>query len=275
MQVFITGGTGYIGQATIKALTAAGHSVTALVRDRVDRVTRLGATPVTGALTDTDVLRDAAKHADGVIHLAVARDGDAVAVDRAAQAAMQEGTGRFVDTGGTWAYGDTDGVVDESAPFKVLDFMAWRLANEELVLERGGVVLFPGLVYGSGTGLIEQFYARQPVPYIGTGENHWSLVHVEDIADLYVRALHATPGSVYIGVGDIHPTQREAAFALARRLGTTTESVDRERAREWMGPLADAFALDQRLSSAKAKKELGWQPKHNNPLGDLESSTQA
>ncbi|GAB3895379.1 NAD-dependent epimerase/dehydratase family protein [Kibdelosporangium lantanae] len=275
MQVFITGGTGYIGQATIKALTAAGHSVTALVRDQPDRVTRLGATPVIGTLADTSVLRDAAKRADGVIHLAVARDGDAVAIDRAAQAAMQDGPGRFVDTGGTWAYGDTDGLIDETAPFKVLDFMAWRLANEELVLGRGGVVVLPGLVYGDNTGLIEQFYARTPVPYIGTGENRWSLVHVDDIASLYVLALRAAPGSVYIGVGDVHPTQREVASALARRLGTTTESVDRERAREWMGPLADAFALDQTLSSAKAETELRWRPKHDDPLGEIESSTQA
>ena len=30
-----------------------------------------------------------------------------------------------------------------------------------------------------------------------------------------------------------------------------------------MGPITDAFVLDQRLTSAKARRELGWRPKHN------------
>jgi len=32
MKVFVTGGSGYIGQATIAALLRGGHEVTALVR---------------------------------------------------------------------------------------------------------------------------------------------------------------------------------------------------------------------------------------------------
>ena len=60
MNVFITGGTGYIGTATIAALNHAGHRVEALVRTDRDIA---GATTVRGALEDLEVLRAASARA--------------------------------------------------------------------------------------------------------------------------------------------------------------------------------------------------------------------
>jgi hypothetical protein len=37
-----------------------------------------------------------------------------------------------------------------------------------------------------------------------------------------------------------------------------------------MGAIADAFALDQRFTPARARTELGWTPVHTDPLADLE-----
>ncbi|MER6926599.1 NmrA family NAD(P)-binding protein, partial [Streptomyces spiralis] len=47
MKIFLTGGSGYLGKATISALTRHGHTVEALARnDRAaDIVSSLGATP--------------------------------------------------------------------------------------------------------------------------------------------------------------------------------------------------------------------------------------
>jgi uncharacterized protein YbjT (DUF2867 family) len=72
MKVLVTGGSGYIGQATIAALQAHGHQAAALARNdgAVRRVESLGAVSVRGGLTDTEVLRRAAQDADAAIHLA-------------------------------------------------------------------------------------------------------------------------------------------------------------------------------------------------------------
>jgi nucleoside-diphosphate-sugar epimerase len=88
--------------------------------------------------------------------------------------------------------------------------------------------------------------------YIGDGANHMPLVHVDDVADLYARALDAPAGSVYIAAGADAPTMRSVAswFGDAR-------SVTREE----FGPFADAFALDQTLGSVRARAELGWAPR--------------
>jgi nucleoside-diphosphate-sugar epimerase len=279
MKVFLTGGSGYIGRAVTTELIGQGHSVRALARSAQAQtvVEKVGAGAVPGGLTDLDVLTTAAASADAVIHLAQADSGDA---DLAAATAMQDGVGAgtYVHTGGTWVYGDTDGVVDETAPWKPPSLVAWRQPVEAEILDRanrGGrpVIVQPGLLYGGDNRLINEFFTvpgerAGAVAYIGDGTNHWALVHVDDLADLYVRALQAKPGSVYVGVAGPNPSAKDAATAISHRvgLGGKTVSITLAEAREQMGPIADAFALDQQLTSSRAQSELGWTPSHTDPL---------
>ncbi|MFF1420967.1 NAD-dependent epimerase/dehydratase family protein [Streptomyces sp. NPDC058280] len=279
MKIFVTGGSGYLGNAVIGALLNHGHTVRALARsEHAARAVRaLGAEPVHGGLTALGVLNEAAAHAEAVIHLAQAESGDE---DLAAATAIQDGigAGTYLHTGGTWVYGDTGGVVDEGAPWNPPALVAWRRPVEDAVLARaarGGrpVVIRPGLLYGGDNRLIDVFFTRPgkqagAIAHIGDGSQHWALVHVEDLAELYVAALRARPGSVYAGVGGVNPTSRECAEAISRGvgLGGKTVSVSLEQARAAMGDIADAFALDQQLTPARARDELGWVPARTDPL---------
>ena len=85
MEVLITGGSGYLGQATIRALQRHGHQAVALARsDDADRVVGdLGATTVRGGLTDLDVLHKTALDVDAAIHLAQDYGPDTAGVDLA------------------------------------------------------------------------------------------------------------------------------------------------------------------------------------------------
>ncbi|WP_329172621.1 NAD-dependent epimerase/dehydratase family protein [Streptomyces sp. NBC_01477] len=286
MRVFLTGGSGYVGRSVIPALVRAGHDVTALARSESSAaaVAALGATPVRGELTGTEVLRRAAEQADGVIHLGASTGPDAAAVDLAAARALQaglDGRGAYVHTGGVWVYGNTGGVVDEDAPKAPPQITAWRVANEEKVLadaDRGGrpVVVMPGLVYGNGGHLTRAFFtepgrASGAVPLIGDGSGHWALVHVDDLAELYVLALDAAPGSVYVGVSDQNIPLADIVQALSVAAGHPggIERLTLDQAVERMGPMAEAFALDQQLTGARARRELGWTPRHLDALADL------
>lgn len=133
-----------------------------------------------------------------------------------------------------------------------------------------------GLLYGGENRLINTYYTvpgkeAGVIPYIGDGENRWALVHIDDVAELYAAALKAKAGSVYAGVGGVNPTARDCAFALSRAVGMEGKiaSISLEQARERMGPVADAFALDQQLTPARAEAELGWTPAHTDPLSVL------
>ena len=283
MRIFLTGGSGYIGRVTIAALLRDGHVVEALARGEqsAQTVGHAGAVAVRGGLADLDVLNHAAARAEAVIHLAQA---DSAEMDLAAATAMQDGigAGTYVHTGGSWVYGDTDGVQDETASWNPPSVVEWRRPVEDAVLARAAegarpVIVQPGLLYGGDNRLIDHFLVTPgkltgAIPYIGDGANRWALVHVDDVATLYAAALSAKAGSVYIGVGEGHPTMKQVAEAVSRGAGLDgkTVSLTLEQARAQMGPVAEAFALDQRLSSAKARRELGWTPMHRDPLAALQ-----
>jgi hypothetical protein len=89
-----------------------------------------------------------------------------------------------------------------------------------------------------------------------------------------VLALRAEPGSVYAGVS-ANVTQRAAALALSRAAGCPGElrTLTLSEAVAEMGPIAEAFALDQRLTGARAERELCWTPRRLDVLGDLSTGS--
>jgi len=74
MNVFLTGGTGFIGQPLTKALLGRGWSVTALVRKpnsaQARALSRMGAQLAIGDITDRESMRAVMNNADIVVHSA-------------------------------------------------------------------------------------------------------------------------------------------------------------------------------------------------------------
>ena len=100
---------------------------------------------------------------------------------------------------------------------------------------------------------------------LGTGQQHWSTVHVADLADFFRRALEDDSARGYHVIGDgRNPTVAELTEAAAVAVGApgaVPGSDDEARAR-----LGDYFAavllLDQGTDAAAARAEFGWRPSH-------------
>jgi len=279
MRVLLTGGTGYIGSATLDALVAAEHDVTCLIRDRSRRrrIEERGGRPAAGDVTDAAAVRALAGAVDGVVHLASPGDDTSAHVDAAFTDAVLTGlagTGKaFVSTGGVWDHGSGDDIT-ESSPFRPPRISAWGPAITERVRAATGVrtaVIAPALVYGRGDNLLTLVSAGprrgagddEALVVPGGGDQHWPTVHVDDLADLYVQALENAPaGSYFIGASGVNPTAGEITRAASRALGLDGRiALDGLAATVGrLGALGEALLLDQRASGDGARRVLGWRP---------------
>ena len=288
MNVFLTGATGYIGGAIADALLRTGHRVLGLAHSEKSAqvLQERSISPLRGDLRDPASLARGARQADAVIHAATSNSRDMAEADVAAVEAILaalEGTNKpFIYTSGCWVLGNSgDAIADEESPTNPPAIVAWRPPLERRILAaaaRGvrSVVVRPANVYGRGGGilamLINQAHKTGAARSIGTGENHCPMVQVDDLADAYVRALTQAPaGSLFNAPGGPAFRFKEIAQAISQAagLGGRTESWSLEAAREVLGPLADALALDLQFSGDKAKRVLGWTPRAPSVIDDL------
>lgn len=281
MRVLLTGATGYIGSAVAEKLLSAGHEVIGLARsdEAASILESHGIEARKGDLRDGESLAAAAQASEAVIHTANTNDRDAAEADRRAEeiflSKMEGRDAPFVYTSGIWVLGNTgEHVADEETPRNPAPLVAWRAATEERLkavppARRVRIAIIrPAIVYGGRGGIIGDMLntAREKgsVRYVGSGENHWPLVHVDDLAELYVLALENLASEPQLFNAATGPAMRvrEVAEIVSRAAGVDgrTESWPIEEARRVLGPFADALALDQQVSGEKAKRVLGWKP---------------
>jgi len=287
MQIFLTGATGYIGFAVSAALRRHGHRVWGLARNdtKAARLARHEIDPVIGDLADPQSYAGVAARCSVLIHTAFDYSAEGVAKDQLAIETLLEAGRRgaqpktLIFTSGAWVYGDTgDQMVDETTPLNPIKLVAWRPAHEQLVLGASGVrsiVIRPGCVYGGAGGLTAPWFAKPGgEAVVGDGRNRWTMVHLDDLADAYVRAAESSlgGGEIFNVTDRSRFTVLELATAAARAVGYKSEisPLPLAEARKTMGDFADALALSQHVDSGKAVRLLGWQPRHGGFLDEVE-----
>jgi nucleoside-diphosphate-sugar epimerase len=290
LSVLVTGATGFVGGAVVRALLADGQEVHGLVRDPA-RAAHLAAAGVhlhTADMLDPGSYAPLVAGRTGVVHtaqLAVGsrftasaarriREADHVMTGALADACRDAGA-RFVYTSGCFNYGDrgTDRITerDPFAPSPLgqghaaeVDALRRRHRDEDLDV----VVVAPGFVYGPGGLFVSAFYdqaRKNRLRVIGRGDNYWSCVHVDDLARAYVAALGTAPaGAEYNVVDDAPLTLRALVDTLTDRLGKPRVGTAPPAL---MGlligkPLVDSLVTSFRMSNAHAREELGWAPRY-------------
>ena len=186
--------------------------------------------------------------------------------------AQSFGAFRFARTGGP-VQTEAD-PLDPDPPAALRAMQAGYLYLEQAVtsIEWGeGLALRYGGFYGPGTGisLAPDAVMAAPIrkrrfPIVGDGGGVWSHIHIEDAAAATVAAIeHGEPG-VYNIVDDEPAPVREWLPVLASAL----DAKPPRRVPRWLGRLAAGEAATIMMtevrgaSNAKAKRELGWQPRY-------------
>jgi nucleoside-diphosphate-sugar epimerase len=281
MEAFLIGATGYIGGSIADQLLQAGHKVTALVRsDTSDKILKeKGMDTCRGNVDDPSTWVSTAVRADTIIFSWLDRDparfeaADSTAV-RTVLKALAGTQKSLVYVTGSLGTGDTGLTeVDEFTPNNPIPAFAWRSELEEEIrgsAESGvrSVVVRAPMVYGKMAGfvtnsLLTDVASSGKIHYVGSGDNLLAFVHVEDLADLCVRAAEGAPaGSLYLAANGERMTYRNFATLASSILGADgeTASIPLEVATQLMGPFAEALTYSQVLSTAAARQQLGWAP---------------
>lgn len=289
MRVFVTGASGYIGNAVAAAFRRAGHHVTGLVRSEESSalLQKQEILPLIGTMEDPSKFLMHTEKAEVLVHCASDSSINRVqhdlnTIENLIQAARAAPLPRIlIYTSGCWIYGNTQGqLVDEASPVNPLEIVKWRPKHEETVLQAQSrhlrtIVIRPGCVYGARGYLTSYLFKSAQegaVSIVGDGKNHWSMIHVEDLARAYVLAAEKELSGIVFNVNDgSQPRLGEIAEKIAEhaKIPGKIRKLSLEEAIKLWGNSAIGMHADQKISNERAHRLLGWTPAHTHFLDGL------
>ena len=290
-KILVTGASGYCGLNVSKLLKEKNYEVIGVCRNEegANKLKNIGVTPLMGDIREPKNIIDAAKEADAVLHLAFIHDftqmDASIEYDKTFIKGLidaLQGTNKpLIVTSGTAvvtlvAPGTT--VNDDTNP---LTTELHRGNAELMVLKaqgiRGSSIRLPPFVYGQGgKGFVALMLtvakSRGEANYIEGSNNRVGVVHVEDVARLYVAALEkGKAGAVYNGSA-VNVEFKELAEAVSKNLGVSLKGVSFEEATKIWGPfLATIFSKNIVSTATRAQSDLGW--KHTSTIGVIQDVT--
>ncbi|KXS96505.1 hypothetical protein AC578_6311 [Pseudocercospora eumusae] len=297
MHIFVTGASGFVGQATLAELTSHGHQVSGLARNdaSADKVAQQGAQVVRGGLEDLETIKKAAQDSDAVLHLAFIHDfssPEAIAKSNAADRELIAAVGEalagsnkpFVIVSGTLGLPRGQLATEDSEPIREGP-MAERQQAADLLFAlskdnsfKGILVRLPPTVHGKGDqGFITMLgnIAKQNgfVTYIDEGANRWPATHRNDVASMLRLAVEkGTTGAIYHAVAEEGVAMKDIMTALGSKLQLPVQSKTPEEGHSLLGFFGYIVGADNPTSSEKSRKTLGWQPTQAGLVEDIAQS---
>lgn len=284
MRVFVTGASGWVGATVVRDLRAHGHEVLGLARsDQGEIVAReAGAQVLRGTLDDLEVLQQAARDSDAVIHTAFNHDFSRFAENAAQDRRAIEAIGAALE-GSDRMLLVTSGLAGMGAPGRLAqeddrpgaDFPRYSESAAQALAARGvraGTVRLAPSVHGMGDHgfvpiLIGIARSTGVSAYPGEGANLWAGVHRLDAAPVYRLALEkGLPLPVYHATADEGVPFKAIAEVIGRQLGLPVES----REPEHFGWFARFAGAEIGATSQRTREALGWTPTQPGLLSDLD-----
>jgi farnesol dehydrogenase len=234
MQVLVTGATGFLGRAVVRALAARGH--TAVAFGRTASASGVSSAAVDGDVRSEDTVRAAAAGCDAICHLAALvsvwrrrrADFDEVNVGglrTVLRVAARLDIRRVVYTSSFLALPPTGSTEPVSwNDYQRTKVLADRVATEAVVAGFPLIRVYPGVIYGPGPlrdsnlvgGMIADHLAGRLPGLVGAA-HRWSYAYVDDVAEGHVAALErGRAGARYLLGGENAPQMR--VFEIVRDL---------------------------------------------------------
>jgi nucleoside-diphosphate-sugar epimerase len=286
--VFVTGGAGYVGAVLVPKLLREGYRTKVLdlyiygedvlnqVKDNPDLE------QIKGDIRDRALLEKVISRCDAVIHLACISNDPSFELDPAlgksinydafldlVEVSKQSGVKRFIYASSSSVYGikEEEQVTEDLALEPLTDYSMYKAKCEDYLLENKGsmaaLIIRPATVCGYSPRLrldltvnilTNHAINNKKISVFG-GEQQRPNIHIEDMANLYVKALkwpdEAIDGKTYNAGYQNHKVM-DIAKIVRKVVGEDVEIVTT--------PTNDVRSY--RVSSDKIKRELDFESKH-------------
>jgi uncharacterized protein YbjT (DUF2867 family) len=212
-KIFITGGTGYIGQRLIPLLVKRGHSIRALVRPESEAKLPSGCAPVSGNALDQASFEQKIQPADtfiqlvGVSHPSPSKAGqfraiDLLSVQASVAAAVQAGIDHFI-------------YISVAHPARMMKaYIEVRVEGETLIRNTNlnATILRPWYVLGPGHRwpilLVPIYKILECIPATRAAARRLGLVTIDQMLSALVQAVEKPgPGIRVMEVPEIRQTK--------------------------------------------------------------------
>lgn len=289
MKIFVAGGTGALGRASVTALVKAGHQVRSTARsdDKAHLVRELGAEPVQVDLYDAKEVRQAIAGSEAVLRLTtkippiakmrsyeawqetnlLRTEGAHMLVD----AAIAEGVKIYVHESITFVYADggTQWITEDSPTDDGgSEILRSALDGEKEAArfsESGGrgIVLRFGAFYGvesNQTIDMVSMMRRRLMVQPGSGSHYISSIYIPD-AGTAVEASLKVPTGIYNVVDENPVTFQDYLQTLADAVHVPKPfHLPGMLGKATFGDVWSYLSRSQRVSNARFKKASGWKP---------------
>jgi len=280
MKVLVTGGSGFIGSHVVDKLMDKGVNVR--VYDVLFPESRKDIEYYQGSILDYNALRFAVNGMDAIIHLAAVADVKDVYDDPAysesinvrgtinvLEAGRKSNIKRVIYGSTTWVYSESAlDRVDESTPLHAPEhlYTATKLTGEyycqsysklyglEVTILRYGIPYGPRARDGAVIPIfVKKALNGEPLTIAGDGSQFRKFVYVEDLAEGNVLALKSiAKNRIYNLDGNERITIKQIAETIKKIIGDAKIEYIPARPGDFSG---------KDVSSERAKKELGWEPR--------------
>ncbi|KAJ5933131.1 hypothetical protein N7516_007620 [Penicillium verrucosum] len=311
-QIFLTGATGYIGGEVLHTLQHVHpeYEVAALIRDSEKGGKVLAAYPkvrvVLADLDDVETIEKESRKANIVIHTASNKHIKSVEAIGRGLAGRQNAyyiqvTGASVLAGPEVdknLYGEpSDQIIDDldnAADLRdIIRAYKDRRVVDNYILDLGSggpktAIIFPPIIFGAGKGPVNQRSIQVPSLaraallqrvglYLGRGLSRWGIVHVSELADLFVKlaehAVNASSGPIWNENGLFFAEKgfesfKDIALMIAKEahgLGyidspDSVKSMNLDEANVVIPHGSVFLGTNGQGQASRARKLLGWEP---------------
>ena len=289
MKVFVAGGTGVLGRASLKSLVEAGHQVwsTARTKEKAELVRGLGAEPVDVDLYDPPAVREAISGSEALLRLTTRIPPLARMWDRPAwqetnrlrtegarilvDAALAQGVKVYVHESIVFVYADggtqwiTEDAATDDGSSEILRSALDGEKEAARFSESGGrgIVLRLGGFYGAdapSTLEMVNGMRRRLIVQPGPGENFISSIYVPDAGRAVLAALNV-PSGIY-NVVDENPLRfKDYLHTLADAMHVPKPfRFPHALGRLTLGAAWNYFSRSLRVSNVRFKNAASWKP---------------